>query len=240
MSAIAALQSYGLTPEDDMSHPYQPDLRQARPNEFYALASGYLRYIEQFVRQEVVPEFLAEPTITDRWNPAGYMVYALGRNSLIGTVRLNVWPAQEQRKANPEGPHIHDQAWHSVSMVLAGEYRENNYDIVPADEPQEPKLKTYTHRRIEDDDVFETNGDYAQVVQKGMVRRLPGKLHYVEAGRYIQSNVESSAMILSVNSHPVRSRSNVILPDRGHYFTSRRAAITAEDVEIARELLLPK
>ncbi len=254
MSAFEVLRSYGLSPEVDRSHPFKPtredtdtlvvkdhdpDISRARPDEFVALAKGYLRHLEGVVRNEVIPDFLDDPDVIDRWNPAGHMVFSLGKNSLIGSVRLTMWPQPADRKINLDGPHIHDQAWHSVSLLLGGDYREETYDLLPVAEPDDelPPEKTFTQLRTGHLDVFKENGGYVESRRRGSRIVLPNRVNTVEAGRFIRSIVEQSAVILTVNSHPVRRESTVILPRRDEMVVEQRQAITEHDLEIARSLL---
>ena len=78
-----------------------------------------------------LPRAVEEATASGRWHPTGFMVFNLKDITGVGLVRLHYWP-QGTRHHLQGHPVIHRHAFHLLSTVVAGNYREIQYAVAPA------------------------------------------------------------------------------------------------------------
>jgi hypothetical protein len=158
----------------------------------------------------------ALPMIPARWHPAGYMVFTLAHGTDLGTLRLHIWP-QGHRLVEPrEGSHrdIHDHVLHITSVVLAGTYVDDLFDVtLSADLVQEP-LRVFTPPRgISGSTTLVATGQWAAVTPTGH-RNVPQFSHHlIAAGEFHAPRipVEELCATLSFSSPAVTTAGPHIL-----------------------------
>lgn len=142
-----------------------------------------------------------------RWHPFGFAVFTLRTLSDESTLRLHIWPVG-LRRSRPGHPRVHAHDWHLVSLILAGEYRDQRL--------VDPRSRA--PGRIVTADVYNVlpSGAGADVFARrigetvrgrvGPVRKFgPGQAHSIPAGDYHVSPIPASsfAATLVLTSAPV-------------------------------------
>lgn len=85
------------------------------------------RYLDE-VSASLSTEFARSLRGGGYWHPNGFQVFNLRDIEGFGLVRLHVWPAGK-RGCRRFHPVVHSHAFHLLSYVLHGVYREKRYDV---------------------------------------------------------------------------------------------------------------
>src|SRR3989344_4544091 len=134
-SPIRLLEELGVKPGNDMQHSRMADLSLFPPDNFFEQAEILVTKASPIVLGKVVPHLEDYP---GRWNPGGFMVFPLGIHHVLGSLRLHVYPEGMPRNT-PQGPNIHNHAWHLFSNVLVGSYTDTLYALEPSGRTTDPE-----------------------------------------------------------------------------------------------------
>lgn len=239
MGAIEDLKAHGIMPGEDLKHvnPGEsvPDVHAL---EYFDAVAAKLPTLVETIEGSVAEEL---DVFANRWNPGGFMVFPLGLHRELGSLRLHVWPTEEQRKVIEGGPHIHSHGWHLASLVLRGTYRDELYDIRETDE--NTGLRLYTQQRIEGGrDKLTTDGVNVEPIVVDRRAIAEGGIHTIVSGVLHKPTVKDDdhSITLVFDSKAISTHTKVVMPDASNNVSRVRQPITPEDVALARTLIAGK
>lgn len=234
-----SLEALGIRSGEDVQHRQRAQLADYPPACHLPLAEDLLRRAAPIIVSEVVPNLTNYPV---RWNPGSFMVFPLGMHDHLGSLRLHVWTAGLRETSH--GPNIHEHGWHLSSLVLAGPYTDNLYQLEQVQKPpgEEGLLRLYmTERGQGGHDALTTDG--ALVGPRIIAERsIPqGQIHHIEAGVYHFTTVPLDRLVVTlVVDSPAFVEATGVLLDRGSptKINRRRISVERSHVLLTREQIL--
>ncbi|MFJ5645103.1 hypothetical protein [Streptomyces sp. NPDC093223] len=184
------------------------------------------------------------------WHPTGFATFEIAQVASLGLVRVHFWP-HGLRRGLPGHPSIHQHCFRLYSRVLAGEYRESQYEVVGPglrDTREVPlgarRMRVYEVRPTEvmgKDELHETS-EYLDVVPTLRAARFPaGTWHEVPVRTFHATPIARNrfCVTLALLSLPVPGAADVLLgqPGGGSSVGMRRVVSDGEKELMCRQFI---
>lgn len=213
--------------------------------EHAAVGAAELRRLAPIVLESVVP---ALDLLLGRWHPAGYMVYSLGTHADLGSLRLHIWPAELRRaEERPPGVRdVHDHVLHISSLVLAGTYVDELYQVWAEDQNLEQAamdkhglFRVYTPSAGESGSAL-LNATAEIVGARVIGERVidSGDSHAIAAGLYHAPRIPPSdlCVTLSFSSYPVMTGGpHILIQGRPRQYRGTLRTVASHEAKHASE-----
>lgn len=240
---VKTLEKFRIMPAQDAAHVLSVDSSALPPHRFSEKAFQTLDSLSAEVIGEVIPNL---ENYSGRWHPNGFMVFQLGTNTDLGTLRLHIWPnsfREMSEKANADT--IHDHAWHLSSKILAGVYRDELYDVseVSSQISEEERAQQGLLRvfRVNYDpnlpDSLVTDGTFARPILREHRNVSSGGHHFIEAGVFHKTTIPEDKLVatLVLNSPTIQKTGpRILINGPAEAFSTPRKAISREEVMAAK------
>jgi len=212
------------------SDPMRAGLAGDVPSE--GLTADYLRFLREAERAiaarmnrvlEAIDDGTLDPGL---WHPTGFATFEITTMEDLGLMRLHIWPRGIRRSLRGH-PEIHKHSFHLYSRVLAGEYRESQYEITAtasdgeeSDGVRVQRLRQYVVQPYGPNnlDVVVDSGHWVDVTTTLEDLRFDaGSWHDVEVGQYHSTPIPIGSLCATVAilGRPIVGARDVLLGAEG-------------------------